>query len=79
MDLITVDPPFERGPGAPDRRPDLPPGAVITLITRGRVMVASTRLQGWDQVTVLAHVKDEEAIRAALSGKKGAEAPGPRR
>jgi len=30
----------------------------------------NTRLQGWDQVTVLAHVKDEEAVRSALLAKE---------
>jgi Trk K+ transport system NAD-binding subunit len=42
---------------------------LITLVTRGREVVAPTghtRLLGWDQVTVLARAEDEEEVRAAL-------------
>jgi len=72
MDLIVVDlpgPQGEPGPLISDLR--LPPGSVITLITRDQEVVVpkgSTRLQGWDQVTVLGHVHDEKLIRAALTG-----------
>ncbi|NLG42639.1 MAG: hypothetical protein GX547_05300, partial [Phycisphaerae bacterium] len=42
---------------------------------RGKDVVVpkgSTRLQGWDQITVLAHAKDEPAVRAALlAGQDG--------
>lgn len=47
----------------------LPAGSVIILITRGDDLViprGTTRLQGWDQVTVLAHAKDHEYIRDTL-------------
>ena len=42
---------------------------MITLITRGSELVVpkgSTPLQGWDQVTVLAHAGEEEQIRSTL-------------
>jgi cell volume regulation protein A len=73
MDLIVVDMPGPEGRGRRIADLDLPPGSVITLITRGEEVVVpkgSTHLQGWDRVTILGHVKDEAAIRAAL-------APGP--
>jgi cell volume regulation protein A len=70
MDLIVVDMPGPRGrPGPRIADLRLPAGSVITLITRGEEVVVpkgGTRLQGWDQVTLLAHVEDEAAIRAAL-------------
>jgi cell volume regulation protein A len=76
MDLIVVDMPGEPGePGPCIADLNLPPGAVITLITRGSEVIVpkgTTRLQGWDQVTVLAHVNDEPAIRAALTGRSTA-------
>ncbi len=56
------------GPRIRDLR--LPDGAIITLITRrGEVVLpkGETQLQGWDEVTVLAHAPDEETIRARLS------------
>src|SRR5690606_27299465 len=56
-----------RGPRTRDLM--LPPGAILTLVTRGDEVVAptgNTRLLGWDQVTVLAHVDDEADVRAAL-------------
>ncbi|NLE58126.1 MAG: K+/H+ antiporter, partial [Planctomycetes bacterium] len=71
MDLIVVDIPGPQGkPGPQISELKLPAGSVITLITRGEEVVVpkgSTRLQGWDQVTVLAHVADEAAIRAVLT------------
>jgi cell volume regulation protein A len=70
MDLIVVDMPGPQGaPGPQISDLKLPDGSVITLITRGKDVIVpkgSTRLQGWDQITVLAHVEDEAAIRAAL-------------
>ncbi len=70
LDLIVVDMPDPQGaPGPQISDLKLPAGAVITLITRGKDVIVpkgSTRLQGWDQITVLAHVEDEAAIRAAL-------------
>lgn len=70
MDLIVIDLPDPQGALGP-RITDLklPPGSVITLITRGEQVIipkGGTRLQGWDQVTVLAHVADEAAVRAAI-------------
>lgn len=73
MDLIVVDipgPGGQQGPLISELK--LPQGSVITLITRGKDVVVpkgSTRLQGWDQVTVLAHVQDEALIRGALTGR----------
>ncbi|MCZ7591904.1 MAG: potassium/proton antiporter [Kiritimatiellae bacterium] len=70
LDLFVVDLPDPQGAHGPkiaDLR--LPTGAVITLITRGKeplVPKGSTELQGWDQVTVLAHAKDEAEIRSLL-------------
>lgn len=73
MDLIVVDVPGPKDPKGP-RIADLklPEGSVITLITRGEDVVVpkgGTRLLGWDQVTVLAHVRDEALIRQALTGQ----------
>lgn len=74
MDLIVVDIPGPQGRlGPPISELGLPLGSVITLVTRGEEVVVpkgSTRLQGWDQVTVLAHVQDELLIREALAGPK---------
>ena len=70
LDLVVVDLPDPKGAAGPmicDLR--LPAGAVITMITRGKEVIApngSTCLQGWDQVTVLAHAEDERAVRFAL-------------
>lgn len=70
LDLFVVDLPDPRGrPGPRIRDLALPPGAMLTLVTRGDEVVAptgNTRLLGWDQVTVLAHAKDEADVRAAL-------------
>lgn len=70
-DLIVVDLPGPQGArGAAIRDLKLPEGAVITLITRGSDLVVptgKTHLCGWDQVTVLAHAKEEETIRTILS------------
>ena len=70
MDLIVVDLPEStrtQGPRIQDLR--LPPDTVITLVTRGPQVVSpngSTQLQGGDQVTVLAHARNEELVQAAL-------------
>jgi potassium/hydrogen antiporter len=70
LDLIVVDLPDPEGsPGPYVRDLRLPPGAAIALITRGKEVIApkgGTRLSGWDQVTVLAHAKDEGRVREAL-------------
>lgn len=70
LDLFVVELPDPRGrPGPRIRDLLLPPGAMITLITRGDEVVAptgNTRLLGWDQVTVLAHATDEAQVNAAL-------------
>ncbi|TRO83709.1 potassium/proton antiporter [Trichloromonas acetexigens] len=70
LDLFVIDLPGPQGrPGQRIRDLALPPRALITLITRGREVVAPTghtRLLGWDQVTVLARADDEESVRAAL-------------
>lgn len=70
LDLVVVDLPDPKGcPGARIRELQLPPGAVITLITRdGEVLIpkGNTRLLGWDQVTVLARAADEDKVRDAL-------------
>ena len=70
MDLIVVDLPGPQGRQGPKIEDlNLPAGAVITLVTRGAEVIlpkGKTRLQGWDQVTLLAHVDDEPAIREAL-------------
>ncbi len=69
-DLVVVDLPDPKGAEGPRIRDlRLPEGAVITLITRGSQVVVPTgkaRLLGWDQVTVLAHAPDENAVRTAL-------------
>lgn len=70
LDLIVVDLPDPKGrPGPRIRDLTLPPGAILTLVTRGDEVVAptgNTRLLGWDQVTVLAPAADEADVRAAL-------------
>lgn len=71
-DLFVVDLPDPAGVEGPRIRDlGLPEGAVITLITRGSEVVlpkGNSRVRGWDQITVLAHASDEEAVRAALVG-----------
>lgn len=70
MDLMVVDLPEHAqtpGPRIQDLR--LPPNSVITMVSRGAQVVSpngSTRLHGGDQVTVLAHVQNEEAVKKAL-------------
>lgn len=69
-DMVVVDLPGPNGaPGPRLRDLRLPEGAIITLITRGDEVVlpkGETQLQGWDQVTVLAHAPDEDKIREKL-------------
>ncbi len=69
-DMVVVDLPGPKGaPGPHLRDLRLPEGAIITLITRGDEVVlpkGGTQLQGWDQVTVLAHAPDEAKIRGKL-------------
>ncbi len=69
-DMVIVDLPGPKGtPGPRLRDLRLPEGAIITLITRGDTVVlpkGETQLQGWDQVTVLAHAPDEDQIRGKL-------------
>lgn len=80
LDLMVVDLPDPRGaPGPRLRDLKLPPGAVITLVTRGKGVVVpkgNTRLEGWDQVTVLARAADEPGVRAALLDPFGRAGPG---
>ncbi len=70
LELFTIDMPDPQGaPGPVIGQLRLPPGTVITLITRENDVVVpkgSTQLLGWDQVTVLAHAKDEEEIRTII-------------
>lgn len=70
LDMIVVDLPGPQGAMGPTiAELRLPAGAVIALITRGKDLVVpkgSTHLQGWDQVTVLAHAKEQETIRCIL-------------
>jgi len=77
MDLIVVDMPGSQGaPGLRICDLKLPAGSVITLITRGKDVVVpkgSTRLLGWDQITVLGHARDEAAVREALLVKSVAK------
>lgn len=69
-DLIVVDVPDPQSLEGPRIRDlALPDGAVITLITRGSEIIVpkgSTRLRGWDQVSILAHARDADAVRNAL-------------
>lgn len=78
-ELVVIDLPDPRGAAGPKIRDlRLPEGAVIALITRGSEVVlpqGNTRLMGWDQVTVLAHAPDEDAVRAALLRPFTSEAP----
>lgn len=69
-DIVVVDLPGPKGIAGPRIRDlRLPEGAIITLITRGEEVVlpkGETQLQGWDQITVLAHAPDEDKIREKL-------------
>ncbi len=69
-DMVIVDLPGPKGaPGPRLRDLRLPEGAIITLITRGDTVVlpkGETQLEGWDQITVLAHAPDEDKIRNKL-------------
>ncbi len=75
MDLVLVDMPGPEGaPGPLISEVKLPRDTLILLITRGEQVIAprgSTRLQGWDQVTVLAHAEDTDRIREALIERPG--------
>lgn len=70
LDIFVIDlpgPESATGPTIADL--DLPPGVIITLITRGKEIVlpkGSTQLRGWDHVSVLAHADEEELIRSVL-------------
>ncbi|MEN6308147.1 MAG: potassium/proton antiporter [Anaerohalosphaeraceae bacterium] len=70
LDLVVVDLPGPKGAsGSLIRDLQLPPEALITMITRDKEVIppkGSTCLQGWDHVTVLAHAEDEESVRRAL-------------
>ncbi len=71
LDLFVIDMPDPKGaPGPLIGELRLPPGTVITLITRENDVVVpkgSSQLCGWDQVTVLAHAKDENEIRVLIA------------
>lgn len=70
LDLIVVDLPGPRGTRGPKICDlQLPPSAVITMITRGTKVVSpkgQTRLRGWDQITVLGKIADDFKIRHNL-------------
>lgn len=80
-DMVVLDLPGPRGREGPRIRDlSLPEGAVITLVTRGDQVVlpkGETRLQGWDQVTVLAHAPDEDRIRETFAQAFPPEAEDP--
>lgn len=69
-DQLVVDLPGPQGTIGPSvAELNLPDNAVIVLIVRGDDLVVpkgSTRLRGWDQVTVLAQTKDHDAILNTL-------------
>ena len=79
-DLISVSLPDPQGAAGPRiGELSLPPGTVITLVTRGKdviVPTGSTQLQGWDHVTVLCHARDESHVREALLKPFNNLAPG---
>ena len=67
----------EDGPRIQDLR--LPEGSVITLITRGDKVISpngGTQLRGGDRITVLAHIRNEEALLHALLAPFRGDAPG---
>lgn len=70
-DILVIDLPGPEGtPGPRIRDLRLPEGAIITLITRGEEVVlpkGETRLQGWDQISILAHAPDEDTIRTRIA------------
>jgi cell volume regulation protein A len=70
-DIIVVSMPGPEGVAGPRIKDlHLPDGAIITLIIRGGEIVlpkGGTRLQGWDEVTILAHAPDENRIRSKLT------------
>jgi len=71
-DLVVVDIP-ESHPteGLRIRDLNLPEGAVITMIARNGEIVlpkGNTRLQSWDQLSILAHAPDTGRIKQSLSG-----------
>jgi cell volume regulation protein A len=71
-DLVVVDIPasfVREGPRIRDL--DLPDGAVITMIARNGKIIppkGDTRLESWDQVTVLAHAPDSGRILMTILG-----------
>lgn len=70
-DVILIDLPGPKGKeGLRIRDLALPEGAVITLVARGDQVVLPkgvARLEGWDQITVLAHAADEDRIRETFA------------
>lgn len=70
-DVVVIDLPGPKGVAGPRIRDlSLPEGAVITLVSRGDQVVlpkGETQLQGWDQVTILAHAPDEDRIRETFA------------
>ena len=70
FDLIVVDLPGPQGVIGPTIADlQLPAGSVIILITRKKDLVipkGGTHLQGWDQVTLLVHARDQETVRSVL-------------
>lgn len=72
MDLLALEMPGKLGkPGPLVRDLALPPGVVITLVTRGNRVISpqgSTRLCGGDYVTLLGPVERFDDIRSALGG-----------
>lgn len=57
-----------KGPRIRDLK--LPEGAVIALISRGNNIIlpkGNTRLEPWDQISIMAHRPDADAVRIALA------------
>ena len=69
-DLVVVDLPESSVSVGPRIRDlDLPEGAVITMIARSGAIIlpkGNTRLQSWDQVSILAHAPDCDKVRSTL-------------